>query len=165
MFFHRSRIINMSSEEIDINNININRVSHTKVLDVIIDQKLSWAQHANYIQAKLSKGAAFISKVRRNLPKSVCIINLSYLIYYVKVWGNTSKYIPDPNSKKNSQNYYLFFIRAPTDELFKALDVLRFNTLVMHRIVMFMHTIYLSAYLICNKDIHNYNTRQKASLT
>ena len=51
----------MSSQELNINDINTNRVSHTK-LGVIIDQKLSWAYNANYIQTKLSKGAAIIFK-------------------------------------------------------------------------------------------------------
>ena len=43
MLFHRSRIKNMSSQEIIINDININRVSHTHFVGVIIDTKLSWA--------------------------------------------------------------------------------------------------------------------------
>ena len=60
----------MSSQEININDIIINRVSYTKFVGVIIDKKLCWAYHANYIQTKLSKGAAIISKARRNLPKS-----------------------------------------------------------------------------------------------
>ena len=77
MLFHRSRIKNMSSQEININDININRVSHTNFLGVIIDQKLFWAYRANYIQTKLSKGAAINSKARRNLPKSslICSYN------------------------------------------------------------------------------------------
>ena len=76
MLFLRS-IKNMSSQEININDININRVSHTIFLGVMIDTKLSWAYHANYIQTKLSQGAAIISKARRNLPKSslICLYN------------------------------------------------------------------------------------------
>ena len=91
----------MSSQEININDININRVSHSKILGIIICTKLSWAYHANYIQTKLSNGAAIIFKTRRNLQKSslICLYSsfiLPYLIYCVEVWGNVSKYILDP---------------------------------------------------------------------
>ena len=92
----------MSSQEMNINDININRVSHTKFAGVIIDKKMSWAYHANYMQNKTFKGSSYyFFKARRNLPKSylICLYNsfiLPYLIYCVEVWGNTSKYILDP---------------------------------------------------------------------
>ena len=55
MLFRRSRIKNMNSQEININDININGVSHTTFLGLITDQKLSWTYHDNHIQTRLSK--------------------------------------------------------------------------------------------------------------
>ena len=60
---------------------------------------------------------------------------------------------------------------APTDVLFKALDILPFNNLVLHRIGIFTHKIHLNKSPECisnmftrEKDIHNNNARLKLHL-
>ena len=41
MLFHRSRIKNVNSRKVSINEINIDEVSHTQFLGLILDKKLT----------------------------------------------------------------------------------------------------------------------------
>ena len=99
-------------------------------------------------------------------------IILLYLIYCVEVCGNASKYILDPVIQKRILRIITYSsCRAHTDVLFKSLNILSFNILVMHRIGIFMHKIHLNKSSECisnmftsRKEIHNHNTRQKLHL-
>ena len=80
MLFHRSRIKNNNiSRKISINEINIDKVSYAKFLSVIIDQKLSWAYHVNYIQNKLSNGQLLFLISKEG--SYYCQYNLKQLIF------------------------------------------------------------------------------------
>ena len=52
--FHRARIKSKTGK-ISIRNIAIDEVKSTKVLGVIIDDKLKWTEHMQYIKNKISK--------------------------------------------------------------------------------------------------------------
>ena len=85
-----------STLNVNINNVNIDRVFHTKFLGVLIDHKLNWKEHIDYICKKLSKSIAVIRKARVMLKYDAlytlyCSIFLPYLYYCVEVWGNTYK--------------------------------------------------------------------------
>ena len=79
---------------IKIQNTNIERVSVTKFLGVMIDAQLSWKCHIEYTCKKISKCLGVILKARKKLNKSV-LLNLyysfayPYFIYCNHVWGNT----------------------------------------------------------------------------
>ena len=79
---------------IKIQNTNIERVSVTKFLGVIIDAQLSWKCHIGYMCKKVSKCLGVILKACKKLNKSVSL-NLyhsfayPYFIYCNHVWGNT----------------------------------------------------------------------------
>ena len=83
---------------IKIQNTNIERVSVTKFLGVMIDAHLSWKYHIEYTCKKntceKSKCVGVIFKARKKLNKSV-LLNLyysfayPYFIYCNHVWGNT----------------------------------------------------------------------------
>ena len=42
----------------------------TKYLGVMIDNKLNWKHHVEYIKTKLSKGIGLLSKIRHYVPKT-----------------------------------------------------------------------------------------------
>ena len=79
---------------IKLQNKNIERVSVTKFLGVMIDAHLSWKYHIEYTCKKISKCVGVILKARKTLNKSV-LLNLyysfayPYFIYCNHVWGNT----------------------------------------------------------------------------
>ena len=92
MVFHRARIKSQTGK-ISIRNNAIDEVKSTKFLGVIIDDKLKWTEHLQYIKNKISKSIGILIKIRPYLDK-VTLRNLyftfvyPYLIYCVEVWGN-----------------------------------------------------------------------------
>ena len=57
MIFHRAQIKwSTITTPLLLNDITLERLSFTKFLGVIIDDKLSFIRHITYIKSKLSKG-------------------------------------------------------------------------------------------------------------
>ena len=74
----------------------ITRVSQTKFLGLIIDDKLNWKAHISYISGKISRAIGVIIKAR-NLGKDALLslyytLIFPYLTYCNQVWGSTFKY-------------------------------------------------------------------------
>ena len=85
----------MSNLKLNIHNQNIQKVNATKFLGVIIDDKLSWFNHVQYVETKISKGIGVIARLRKILQKSSLIplyysFIYPYLSYCVEVWGNAA---------------------------------------------------------------------------
>ena len=82
--------------KLKICNVDIERVSETKFLGVVIGQKLTWKQHVEYIKGKISKSLAILYKSRNVLnSKALHLIYYSlivpYISYCVELWGSTFK--------------------------------------------------------------------------
>ncbi len=82
--------------KLKICNVDTERVSETKFLGVVIDQKLTWKQHIEYIKGKISKSLAILYKSRNVLnSKALHLIYNSlivpYISYCVELWGSTFK--------------------------------------------------------------------------
>ena len=94
MVFHRSRR-KLDKEDILLDNTIIKQVTFTKLLGIIIDDKLKWIHHISYIKNKISKGMGIILKARKVLKRKVLLqlyhsFVIPYLIYCVEIWGNAS---------------------------------------------------------------------------
>ena len=75
----------------------IAEVDHTKFLGVIIDNKLNWSYHVNYISRKISKGIGIIIKGRKVFDKTTLLslynaLVYPYLCYCIHVWGSAYDY-------------------------------------------------------------------------
>ena len=91
VIFHRARL-----KQHNVNNslcdISLNRVTFTKFLSVIIDDKLSFSRHVSYIKNEISKRMGIIIKARKYLNKK-SLLDLyhafvyPYLTYCIEVWG------------------------------------------------------------------------------
>ena len=95
MIFHRTLIKwSTITTPLLLNGITRERLSFTKFLGVIIDDKLSFIRHITYIKSNISKGLGILLKARKYLNRK-CLLNLYYafiylyLTYCVEVWGNT----------------------------------------------------------------------------
>ena len=94
VIFHRARLKH-NNVNISLCDISLNRVTLTKFLGVIFDDKLSFSRHVSYIKNKISKGMGIIIKARNYLNKK-SLLDLyhafvyPYLIYCIKVWGYIS---------------------------------------------------------------------------
>ena len=93
LIFTRKRVLPQIT--IKIGEVEIPRESHTKFLGVIVDDKLSWKEHAKYVCKKISKSVGIINKIKNNINPSAKIILYYSLVYpylqYCNVaWGSAS---------------------------------------------------------------------------
>ena len=143
MVFHRARI-KQGHNKITIRNTEISSVRSTKFLGVLIDNKLNWKEHIQYIKNKISKSIRILYKVRpylcigtlRNLYFS-SIYPYPYLIYCNEVWINACSTHIDPIIKLQRRAvrtitfaHYL----DHTEPMFMELNILNFKQLVIQRI-------------------------------
>ena len=79
-----------------INGTQAEEKLHAKYLGVLIDNKLSYVNHVNHVNSKLTKGNAIISKVRNYIPHNILVNTYhaflqSHINYGLNVWGNAAK--------------------------------------------------------------------------
>ena len=77
---------------ISIDGHRIEEVKQTKFLGVIIDNKLNWQAHCQYICVKMSKGIAIVIKAWTVFNKTTLLsfynsLILPYVSYCIHVWG------------------------------------------------------------------------------
>ena len=80
---------------IKINDTSLKRCASYKYLGVIIDEKLKWNSHVDYISKKISKSCGALAKIRNcvstNVLKNVyhALVH-SYLRYGILIWGHAA---------------------------------------------------------------------------
>ena len=94
MVFHRARRKG-DHKDIILNNCILQQVHYTKILGIIIDDKLKFANHISYIKNKIAKGMDILLKARKVLKIKVILqlynsVVFQYLICCFEVWGNVS---------------------------------------------------------------------------
>jgi len=92
----RSKTHNINSNSININGSEIDLVSNTKFIGVVLDSNLKWDQHINLVKNKISKGIGIICKARKLLDQNTLVtlyysMIYPYLIYCIEVWGNSAQ--------------------------------------------------------------------------
>ena len=115
VIFHRA-LLKQSNINITLSYISLERVTFTKFLGVIIDEKLSFTGHISYIKNKISKAMGIIIKTRKYLNRK-SLVNLyhsfvfPYLTYCIEIWSNASDIHLDAliKIKKKNRSYYFKF--------------------------------------------------------
>ena len=157
-----------------MNNNQIERKSSTKFLGMIIDERLNWHDHIQYIQNKISCSLFMLRKAKFALLK----INLHtlyyslvypYLTYGLILWGGTHK-----TQTKKIATLQKKAIRVITHSkynehthpLFKDLKILKLSDLYSWQVSIFMHKFAhnmlpssLSPIFTLLGNIHTYQTR------
>ena len=80
---------------IKMGDVMLQKVSSVKYLGVILDEKVSWSDHMEYLTTKLSRNAGIFSKLRYYLNKETLIkvyhaLFNSHLQYATLCWGTTN---------------------------------------------------------------------------
>ena len=75
----------------------IKKVSETKFLGIIIDEKLSWDGQIKDLRRKLNYATASINRIKHSLPEHLhkdlyYTLFESHMSYCISVWGNIPKY-------------------------------------------------------------------------
>ena len=52
-----------------INDVALKQMQSTRFLGIIIDDKLSWQQHIDYLENKLNCQAGILNKIKNYIPK------------------------------------------------------------------------------------------------
>ena len=176
MVFHRAKLKIDKHAAIKMNGVFLQRTNSLKYLGVIIDHKLNWTQHIAHVKNKVSMGIGIMYRARNYLTKnSLKSLYFSYiypyLIYCVEIWGISPQTHLKPLlllQKKIIRIMTFSTYCAHTEAIFKDLNVLTINKLVIHRIGIMMYkfnngllpTVLNSSYKK-NNEIHQYDTRTK----
>ena len=86
----------------------IEQTKSIKYLGVLIDDKLKWHEHIDFVANKLFAANGILCKLRRYLPQNALIsvyysLAYSYLQDAILCWGNAS-------TKELNYNYKLYYI-------------------------------------------------------
>ena len=158
-----------------ISDDEIHQVSHTKFLGVMIDSKLNWDFHINYIKGKISKAVGILSKARKFIS-SPYLITLyyaflyPYLNYCIEVWGGAATTRMDSLIKLQKKAVRIITssgYRDHTAPLFLRLKILNLEKLYILKILTFMYKFHhnilppvLENVFVRNNANHNYDTRK-----
>ena len=158
----------------NINKRAIERVDEFKYLGVIIDNKLNWQKHVDYIASKLAKIAGVIYKLRTKAQSSTLTLIYnslagSYLSYGILAWGNcASSTLIKLQSLQNKILRYMTFTDSFTSikPAYKNKKVLNVENVSFFEAAKFMWAIHNNSIPDAFKDYfiplsHSYSTRTK----
>lgn len=170
-----SQRLSSPNHVVSINGSSIDRVYYTKFLGVIIDHKLSWREHINFIKGKISKSIGILRR-GRCLLKAETLQTLYYSFLYpyfsycIEIWGFTyTTYLEPLNilQKKIVRIITSSSYREHTAPLFDKLKILNLSKLVSFRMCLFLFKYVnndlpdcFSNMFVRNSEIHAYHTRQ-----
>ena len=136
---------------LNINKNNIKQVTEFKYLGVIVDNKLSWRKHIEFLVTKVSQASGVIFKTRPYMPLHVSKLIYStlidsYLRYAISSWGTAATYLKERllSTQNRSVKTLLFpqFATSSLSDHYKHLKVLCLNDLYTIEMAKFMHSIY-----------------------
>ena len=173
LFTNRNRPLSIS---ISANGQTIQEVTETKFLGVIVDNKLNWNAHINYITKKISKSVSILKMVKYTFPSDILkslyyTLIYPYYTYCNLVWGSAANVHLEPliNLQKKSvrivsKSGYL----DHTEPIFNNLKILHVKQIYNLNCAKFMYQCYnnknyyyFKDKLATNGDFHNYGTRNR----
>lgn len=133
--------------KLSINNIEIENVNNFKFLGVNIDKNLSWETHINFIANKLSRTNGIICRLKNMLHPNVMRLIYGalfqpYLNYGITAWGFASSSSINrivKLQKKVIRNISKARYNAHTSELFKKLNIAKFEDLLKINCIKFFY--------------------------
>jgi hypothetical protein len=179
MIFGAKKSLSNNNINIKINNQALEIVTHSKFLGIMIDNKLSWKEHALYTSKKLSKSIARLSLAKKYLNKTTMIqlyysFIFPYLYYCNLAWGNAADTILWPIFR--NQKLALRIIsntprRSSTIDFCKNNQIFRLPDIHKFAIGLFMFKYkqgllpeIFSNFFSKNQDNHSYQTRNATKL-
>ena len=156
LFTNRNRPLSIS---ISANGQTIEEVSETKFLGVILDNKLNWNAHINYITKKISKSVSILKMVKYTFPCDILkslyyTLIYPYYTYCNLVWGSAANVHLEPliNLQKKlvrivSKSGYL----DHTEPIFNNLKLLKVKQIYDLNCAKFMYQCYNNKNIIILK--------------
>ena len=174
MIFKTFKKENVIIEPPSIDSKQLERLTQTSFLGVVLDQHLSWKPHISELATKIAKSAGVIFKCRFYLPKK-CLLSLYYALVYPYlhycnlVWG--SSYVTNLHRLTLIQKRVVRSIAkaeflSPSEPIFKELKILKvmeINSLQKGTFMFsYCNNLLPRSYdnlFVSGSQIHHYNTR------
>ena len=156
-----------NNRQIVLNGSYVSYVDHAKFLGIIVDTKMNFKNHINYITAKIAKHAGILNRIKHNLPPKTRVTYynsfvLPYLNYNILHWGSTNDIHLKPLITVQKRIIRIIAgadYLAHTTPLFRKFNILNIDDLYKFQAVLDTHIkIQNGAY----KIEHNVNTRNSA---
>ena len=143
LFHHRQRNIDAIVLNLQINNIQIERVREFDFLGLLIDENLNWKSHINKICNKITRSLGVMNRIKRYLPSDILrmIYNamvLPHLQYSILCWGRNLTRIRKLQKKAVriiSKSKY----NAHTEPLYKHLNLLKIDDIFLYFMLKFYY--------------------------
>jgi hypothetical protein len=142
MLFHTTQRQNKKDLQFDVslNGVQIERVSDTKFLGVMINHNLTWKSQMSAICIKIGKMTGVISRFRNLfdrdiLKKMYTAFILPHLQYGIAAWGNKANNRIITLHKRVIRIIANAHYRAHTDPLFNDLNLLKIHDLHLLRVL------------------------------
>jgi hypothetical protein len=147
MLFTTKKNTDIPSLSLQLNESEIERVQKTKFLGVMIDEKLQWSGHIDYIKKKISKNIGIIYKARNYFDCSTLVtlyytFIYPYLTYCIEVWGSSSLARIGTLLKLQKRFCRIITFSNPITHslpLFKSLHILTVSDIYLTSIALFMY--------------------------
>ena len=155
-----------NNEQIFLNGSYVSYVDHAKFLGVMIDTKMNFKYHTNYIASKIAKHAGILYRIKDNMQTKTRLTYynsfvLPYLNYNILHWGSTNDVHLKPLvtiQKRIIRSIADAEYLAHTTPLFRKFNVLKLVDLYKYHAVLDTHIkIQNGAYRI----EHDLNTRNR----
>lgn len=160
--------------DLKINNVAVERVNEIKYLGVVVDKKLTFKNHINYICSKISKKVYFLYKSRKKLSLSAAIKIYNTTIkphfeYCSSILFMANK--TDKSRLQKLQNRAMRVILKVSNYtsikfMLESLQWLSINQRLIMNILILVYKMknknypsYLCDRLVYNNEIHNYDLR------
>ena len=180
MIFKPTKVMNEYIQamnlSLNISGHKLNRVTTTKYLGIIIDDKLNWSCHVDNLITKINSLNGILYRRKYVIPKQ-CRRNIyfalaySSIVYGIEIYGNTTMAILKPlitkcnNLLRTLQDKSR---RCDTYNLYSEYNTLPINLLYKLFILKLMHTYTFDRsslptairdMFLSNHDVHSHNTR------
>ena len=173
--FYRKGTTPNCNKNLYLNNTEVERVTQIKYLGYIIDEKLSWKAHINYVSLKISKNVAILKKLTKffntdNLYNFYYSLIYPYLTNGNTVWGASGMNTLNPLiilQKKIVRILSKSGRRDHTLPLFKNLNILPLKCLYVYNVLLYMYKVrnerlpdIFNTIFIKFRDVSSIHTRQ-----
>ena len=179
IFRGRQKILPANIPPLYLNGLEIERVENFKYIGVILDSKLLWEKHVEYICTKISRLYGVFSYLRHKIPVSMArqvyySTIFPHINYCLEIYGCcSSKLLSRLQTKQNSLMKFLTKkdMLYPTDLIHHDNNILKIKHLYELKLASFVHdcinknTIPLfHNYFTLQNQTHRYITRQEQTL-
>ena len=94
------KILNQLHTSLLIDGGEVKRTKCVKYLGMLVDDKLTWDQHIDYISNKITRNIGILKRIRQFIPKESLLLLYHILIepyfrYCSIVWGQCSERLKD----------------------------------------------------------------------